>query len=155
MQACPAGNGRGACTCVQQVSNIRLLTVVLYTGEPRRFSDANFQLTGAIASRPLTISNETVDCPYGVCIHEAHIAFEIPEALLRELAARADERPIRLDAQREACAAYILSQRHEGWTLAPDYYDDGGYSGGTMDRPALKLLLSELSAGRVDIIVVY
>lgn len=60
-----------------------------------------------------------------------------------------------LDAQREACAAYILSQRHEGWPLVPDHYDDGGYSGGTMDRPALKLLLSELAAGRVDIIVVY
>ena len=39
-----------------------------------------------------------------------------------------------LDAQREACAAYVLSQRHEGWTLLPDTYDDGGYSGGTMDR---------------------
>lgn len=60
-----------------------------------------------------------------------------------------------LDAQREACAAYILSQRHEGWTLVPDHYDDGGYSGGTMERPALKLLLAELAAGRVDIIVVY
>jgi len=60
-----------------------------------------------------------------------------------------------LDAQREACAAYILSQRHEGWTLVPDHYDDGGYSGGNMDRPALKLLMAELAAGRVDIIVVY
>ncbi|MFY9350194.1 MAG: recombinase family protein [Sphingobium sp.] len=60
-----------------------------------------------------------------------------------------------LDAQREACAAYILSQRHEGWTLVPDYYDDGGYSGGNMDRPALKALLDEVAAGRVDVIVVY
>jgi len=60
-----------------------------------------------------------------------------------------------LDAQHEACAAYILSQRHEGWTLVPDHYDDGGYSGGNMDRPALKLLMAELAAGRVDIIVVY
>jgi len=60
-----------------------------------------------------------------------------------------------LDAQREACAAYILSQRHEGWTLMPDHYDDGGYSGGNMDRPALKMLMAELAAGRVDIIVVY
>ena len=41
-----------------------------------------------------------------------------------------------LDAQREACAAYVLSQRHEGWTLLPDYYDDGGYSGGNLERPA-------------------
>src|SRR3546814_7790726 len=49
-----------------------------------------------------------------------------------------------LDAQREACAAYILSQRHEGWVLLPDYYDDGGYSGGTMDRPGLKQLLAEV-----------
>ena len=48
-----------------------------------------------------------------------------------------------------------MSQRHEGWTLVPDHYDDGGYSGGNMDRPALKLLMAELAAGRVDIIVVY
>lgn len=60
-----------------------------------------------------------------------------------------------LDAQREACAAYVLSQRHEGWTLLPDHYDDGGYSGGTMERPALKRLLAEVEAGRVDVIVVY
>lgn len=60
-----------------------------------------------------------------------------------------------LDAQREACAAYILSQRHEGWSLVPDYYDDGGYSGGTMERPGLKALLAEVEAGRVDIIIVY
>ena len=73
----------------------QLYAQLLYTGEPRRFNGANFQLAGAIASRPLTISNETVDCPYGVCMHEEHIAFEIPEALLRELAARADERPVR------------------------------------------------------------
>ena len=46
-----------------------------------------------------------------------------------------------LDAQREACEAYILSQRHEGWTLVPDRYDDGGYSGGNMERPGLKALL--------------
>ena len=43
-----------------------------------------------------------------------------------------------LDAQREACAAYILSQRHEGWTELSQHYDDGGYSGGTMERPGLK-----------------
>ena len=60
-----------------------------------------------------------------------------------------------LDAQREACAAYILSQRHEGWTLVPDYYDDGGFSGGSMDRPGLKQLLGEVEAGNVDVIVVY
>src|SRR5688572_9430858 len=60
-----------------------------------------------------------------------------------------------LDAQREACAAYIVSQRHEGWTLVPDYYDHGGFSGGNMDRPGLKQLLAEVKAGRVDVIVVY
>lgn len=60
-----------------------------------------------------------------------------------------------LDAQREACAAYVMSQRHEGWTLVPDHYDDGGISGGTMDRPALQHLLADVRAGRVDVIVVY
>ncbi len=60
-----------------------------------------------------------------------------------------------LDAQREACEAYILSQRHEGWTLVAERYDDGGYSGGNMDRPGLKALLAEVDAGRVDVIVVY
>lgn len=60
-----------------------------------------------------------------------------------------------LDAQRESCAAYVMSQCHEGWELLPDLYDDGGYSGGTMDRPGLKHLLSDVKAGRVDIIVVY
>ena len=60
-----------------------------------------------------------------------------------------------LDAQREACAAYILSQASEGWNALPDIYDDGGLSGGTLDRPALQRLLAEVSAGRVDIIVVY
>jgi site-specific DNA recombinase len=60
-----------------------------------------------------------------------------------------------LDAQREACAAYILSQRHEGWVLVPEHYDDGGFSGGTMERPGLKQLLAEVEAGKVDIIVVY
>jgi site-specific DNA recombinase len=60
-----------------------------------------------------------------------------------------------LDAQREACAAYILSQRHEGWSLQPGDYSDGGFSGGTMERPALKRLLAEVASGRVDVIVVY
>ncbi|MDQ3549626.1 MAG: recombinase family protein [Chloroflexota bacterium] len=60
-----------------------------------------------------------------------------------------------LDAQREACTAYVASQRHEGWEAVPDLYDDGGFSGGTMERPALKQLLGEIEAGRVDIIVVY
>lgn len=60
-----------------------------------------------------------------------------------------------LDAQREACAAYILSQTHEGWEPIPELYDDGGYSGGSMDRPGLQQLLADADAGNVDIIVVY
>lgn len=60
-----------------------------------------------------------------------------------------------LDAQREACAAYIASQAGVGWTLVRDVYDDGGVSGGTMDRPALKRLLTDIEARRVDVVVVY
>ncbi|MXO89280.1 recombinase family protein [Altererythrobacter aquaemixtae] len=60
-----------------------------------------------------------------------------------------------LDAQREACAAYILSQSSEGWVQLADHYDDGGYSGGSMDRPALQQLLGDVAAGRVDVVVVY
>ncbi|KKC25433.1 recombinase family protein [Sphingomonas sp. SRS2] len=60
-----------------------------------------------------------------------------------------------LDAQREACAAYIMSQRHEGWMLVPDHYDDGGFTGGNMDRPGLKQILADVKAGKVDVIVVY
>src|SRR5881409_1015445 len=60
-----------------------------------------------------------------------------------------------LDAQREACAAFILSQKHEGWTVLRTLYDDGGSSGGTMDRPALQRLLGDISACKVDVVVVY
>ena len=60
-----------------------------------------------------------------------------------------------LDAQREACQAYIVSQRHASWTVVSDLYDDGGLSGGSMERPALKRLLADITAGRVQIIVVY
>jgi site-specific DNA recombinase len=60
-----------------------------------------------------------------------------------------------LDAQREACEAYIVSQRHEGWSLVKAAYDDGGFSGGSMERPALKRLLADVEAGKVDVIVVY
>jgi site-specific DNA recombinase len=60
-----------------------------------------------------------------------------------------------LDAQREACAAYIMSQTHEGWERVPEPYDDGGYSGGKMDRPGLTQLLEDVRAGKVDVIVVY
>ena len=58
-----------------------------------------------------------------------------------------------LDAQREACAAYIASQRHEGWILVPEPYDDGGFTGGNLDRPGLRQLLADIEAGRVDVIV--
>ena len=60
-----------------------------------------------------------------------------------------------LDAQREACEAYVLSQRHEGWTLVPGRYDDGGFSGGNMERPGLKALMVLIDEGQVDVIVVY
>src|SRR2546421_4458894 len=60
-----------------------------------------------------------------------------------------------LDAQREACEAYIVSQRHAGWIALDDMYDDGGLSGGTLERPALKRLLEDTKASKVQIIVVY
>jgi len=60
-----------------------------------------------------------------------------------------------LDAQRESCEAFILSQKHEGWIALPEMYDDGGVSGATMERPALKRLLSDIEAGRIDTVVVY
>jgi DNA invertase Pin-like site-specific DNA recombinase len=60
-----------------------------------------------------------------------------------------------LDAQREACAAYILSQASEGWAELPDLYDDGGISGGTLERPALQRLLADIAAGKIDTVVVY
>jgi len=60
-----------------------------------------------------------------------------------------------LDAQREACLAYIDSQRHEGWIAIDDRYDDGGFSGGTLDRPALQRLLRDIEAGKVDTVVCY
>ena len=60
-----------------------------------------------------------------------------------------------LDAQREACEAYVASQKAEGWLLVPDRYDDGGFSGGTLERPALQRLLVDIEANRVDVVVVY
>jgi site-specific DNA recombinase len=60
-----------------------------------------------------------------------------------------------LDAQREACEAYLTSQRHAGWIALPDMYNDGGLSGGTMERPALQRLLADIKARKVQIIVVY
>jgi site-specific DNA recombinase len=60
-----------------------------------------------------------------------------------------------LGAQHEACAAYIDSQRHEGWVALDDRYDDGGYSGGTLERPALQRLIRDIETGRVDTVVCY
>jgi len=60
-----------------------------------------------------------------------------------------------LDAQREAAEAYIASQKINGWVCLPEHYDDGGFSGGNMDRPALKLLLKDIEDGKIDLIVVY
>ncbi len=60
-----------------------------------------------------------------------------------------------LDAQREACEAFIKSQRHEGWVCLPEMYDDGGISGATLERPALKRLLGDIETRKVDTVVVY
>jgi hypothetical protein len=60
-----------------------------------------------------------------------------------------------LDAQREACEAYVASQRAEGWAAIRERYDDGGFSGGTLDRPGLKQLVADVGAGLIDVIVVY
>ena len=60
-----------------------------------------------------------------------------------------------LHAQRESCDAYIKSQRHEGWTPLPALYDDGGYSGGSTERPALKRLLADIQSHLIDVLVVY
>nr|WP_298894678.1 recombinase family protein [uncultured Altererythrobacter sp.] len=60
-----------------------------------------------------------------------------------------------LDAQREACAAYVASQASEGWSLLPEMYDDGGLSGGSLERPALQRILADVKSGQIDTIVVY
>jgi site-specific DNA recombinase len=60
-----------------------------------------------------------------------------------------------LDNQREAAEAYVRSQAHEGWRCLPDPYDDGSFSGGSMDRPAIQRLLAEIRARRIDVVVVY
>ena len=60
-----------------------------------------------------------------------------------------------LHAQREACGAYIASQRSEGWSLVRDHYNDGGISGGTLERPGLKCLLEDIEEGLIDVVVVY
>lgn len=60
-----------------------------------------------------------------------------------------------LDAQREACEAYVASQRNEGWILLPEHYDDGGFTGANMERPALQRLITDVEAGRVDMVLIY
>src|SRR6516164_3810839 len=60
-----------------------------------------------------------------------------------------------LDAQREASMAYVKSQAHEGWRLIKERYDDGGYSGASMDRPALQKLLADIRERRIEVVVVY
>ncbi len=60
-----------------------------------------------------------------------------------------------LAAQRDACVAYISSQKHEGWTVVQKAYDDGGYSGGSLQRPALQMLMEDMAKGEIDIIIVY
>src|SRR3712207_3152134 len=60
-----------------------------------------------------------------------------------------------LDAQRESAEAYIAAQKHEGWVCLPEKYDDGGFSGGNLDRPAMRRLLADIEAGQVDCVVVY
>ena len=60
-----------------------------------------------------------------------------------------------LDAQREACEAYIASQKPEGWVLHEGHYDDGGVSGATLDRPGLKSLIADIESGFIDVVVVY
>ena len=60
-----------------------------------------------------------------------------------------------LDAQRESAEAFLRSQTHEGWTCLPDRYDDGGFTGGNMDRPALQRLLADIAAGKIDLVVTY
>ena len=60
-----------------------------------------------------------------------------------------------LDAQREAAEAYIASQQHQGWLALPERYDDGGFSGGNLDRPALKRLLEDITAGKIDAVLAY
>ena len=60
-----------------------------------------------------------------------------------------------LAAQRQACVSYIESQRHEGWIMVDHHYDDGGYSGGTLQRPALQRLVRDIEAGRIEAVICY
>ncbi len=83
----------------------------------------------------------------GAALRDLHPGVQRPGALEQDFNS--------LDAQREAAEAYIKSRAHEGWKLIRDHYNDGGYSGGTMERPALQRLLEVIGARRIDIVVVY
>ena len=78
-----------------------------------------------------------------------------PQLKLLTAAAAADDGAIDAEGDPKSCAAYILSQAGEGWTPLPGEYDDGGYSGGTTERPGIQALMAEIRAGRVDVVVVY
>src|SRR5881392_1361742 len=60
-----------------------------------------------------------------------------------------------LDAQRESGEAYIRSQQHEGWTCLPDRYDDGGFTGGNLERPGMRQLVADIEHGKIDVVLVY
>lgn len=68
---------------------------------------------------------------------------------------RVDQELNSLEAQRDTCSAYIRSQRHKGWRELPEHYDDGGWSVSNLVRPALQQLLTDIEAGRVDVVVIY
>lgn len=95
-------------------------------------------------------------------MHKKHLHFEPKRGVIRcaIYTRKSSEEGLEqefnsLDAQREACVSYINSQKHEGWVGLPDMYDDGGFSGGTMERPALARLLEDIKTKQIDTIVVY
>src|SRR6202030_2456038 len=106
----------------------------------RRQLDSHSKAGGAMAKADLARTGSTIRCAI-------YTRKSSDEGLEQEFNS--------LDAQREACEAYIVSQRHAGWVALADMYDDGGLSGGTMERPALKRLLEDIAAGRIDTVVVY
>jgi predicted site-specific integrase-resolvase len=91
----------------------------------------------------------------GLLRHDLHRLFAARSTRANHLTRVSKQEFNSLDAQREACDAYIVSQRHAGWIAVGEMYDDGGLSDGTMERPALKRLLEDIKAGKVQIVVVY
>src|ERR1700724_2352784 len=106
----------------------------------RRQLDSHSKAGGAMAKADLARTGSTIRCAI-------YTRKSSDEGLEQEFNS--------LDAQREACEAYIVSQRHAGWVALADMYEDGGLSGGTMERPTLKRLLEDITAGKVQIVVVY